>query len=300
MRLKKITSVEFDELTHSYICGRKLLIGVTSLMKKHGLSPDYGNIPEDVLAKAAAKGTAVHSLLEDYDNGKTVKDDDEGNLKAYRELGLNIHCSEYLVSDCETVATFIDKVYDDCSLGDVKHTSTVHKKAVTWQLSICAYLFEKQNPSKKVPHIYCIHVRGGKAKEIELQRLPDEKVKALLDAEREGRIYHDEEEVADATLALQEQEISALVEALDAIAQYKTAMKAEEERAAALQEKLYAYMVNNALDEMECNYGKFTRKAEYTRTSLDSTKLKKELPDIFDKYQKVTMVKGSVTFKANS
>lgn len=300
MRLKKVTSVTFDELTHSYICGDKLLIGVTSLMKKHGLSPDYGNIPEDVLMKAAAKGTAVHSLLEDYDNGKVVKDDDEGNLKAYRELGLNIHCSEYLVSDGETVATFIDKVYKDCSLGDVKHTSTVHKKAVTWQLSICAYLFEKQNPSKKVPHIYCIHVRGGKAKEIELQRLPDEKVKALLDAEREGRIYHDEEEVIDAGLVLQEQEMVALFDALDAIAMYKAMMKQEEERAAALQDKLYAYMTDNNLDEMGCSIGKFIRKAAYPRTSIDSTRLKKDLPDIYEKYQKTTTVKGSVTFKANS
>lgn len=300
MRLRKVTSVKFDELTHSYICGRKLLMGVTSLMKKHGLSPDYGDVPEAVLAKAAAKGTAVHSLLEDYDNGKPVPDDDEGNLKAYRELGLKIHCSEYLVSDCETVATFIDKVYEDCSLGDVKHTTTVHKRAVTWQLSIGAYLFEKQNPSKKVPHIYCIHVRGGKAKEIELQRIPNEQVKALLDAEREGRIYHDEEEVIDAGLVLQEQEMETLLDALDAIAMYKAAMKAEEERAATLQEKLYAYMVDNNLDEMGCASGKFIRKAEYTRTSIDSAKLKKDLPDIYDRYQKVTTVKGSVTFKANS
>ena len=94
MRLKKINTVIFDELTHSYICGDKLLIGVTTLMKKHGLSPDYGDIPAEVLAKAAARGTAIHNLLEDYDNGKAVQEDEAGNLKAYKELGLKIHCSE--------------------------------------------------------------------------------------------------------------------------------------------------------------------------------------------------------------
>ncbi len=300
MRLRKCTGVSFDEFTHTYICGKKVLLGLTSLMKKHGLSPDYGNIPADVLMKAAAKGTAVHSLLEDYDNGKTVQDDDEGNLKAYRELGLKVHCSEYLVSDGEIVATFIDKILEDCSVCDVKHTATVHKRAVQWQLSVGAYLFEKQNPGKKVKHIYCIHVRGGKAKLIELNRIPSEEVEALLAAEREGRIYVDHEDVADAGIALREEDIANLVTALDVIAQYKAMMKQEEERVAAIQDRLYSYMVENNLDKMGCDYGEFTRKAEYTRTSIDSTKLKKDLPDIYDRYQKVTTVKGSVVFKANS
>lgn len=296
MRLKKINTVTFDELTHSYICGDKLLIGVTTLMKKHGLSPDYGDVPADVLAKAAARGTAIHQLLEDYDNGKAVVEDE--NLKAYKALGLKIHCSEYLVTDNNLVASFIDKVYDDCSLADVKTTATVHNRSVAWQLSIYAYLFEKINPSKKVPHIYCIHVRDGKAKEIELNRVPDEKVEALLLAEMEGRIYEDDEQLPDASLVLQDQDVLTLVATLDSIAQYKAALKAEEERAAALQEKLYQYMVDNNLDEMGCTSGKFIRKAEYTRTSIDSTKLKKEMPEIFEKFQKTSVVKGSVTFKA--
>lgn len=296
MRLKKINTVTFDELTHSYICGDKLLIGVTTLMKKHGLSPDYGDVPADVLAKAAARGTAIHQLLEDYDNGKAVVEDE--NLKAYKALGLKIHCSEYLVTDNNLVASFIDKVYDDCSLADVKTTATVHNRSVAWQLSIYAYLFEKMNPSKKVPHIYCIHVRDGKAKEIELNRVPDEKVESLLLAEMEGRIYEDDEQLPDASLVLQDQDVLTLVATLDSIAQYKAALKAEEERAAALQEKLYQYMVDNNLDEMGCTSGKFIRKAEYTRTSIDSTKLKKEMPEIFEKFQKTSVVKGSVTFKA--
>lgn len=298
MRLKNISNVTFDELTHSYICGDKLLVGVTTLMKKHGLSPDYGDVPAEVLAKAAARGTAIHNLLEDYDNGKTVQEDEAGNLSAYRKLGLKINRSEYLVTDGETVASFIDKVYEDCSLADVKTTATVHNRSVAWQLSIYAYLFEKMNPSKKVPHIYCIHVRDGKAKEIELNRIPDEEVEALLLAEKEGRIYEDKVELPDAGLALQDQEVLALVETLNTIAQYEAAIKAEKERAAALQDRLYQYMTDNNLDEMGCTMGKFTRKASYTRQSVDTQRLKKEMPDIFTKYQKETVVKGSVTFKA--
>lgn len=296
MRLRQIKNVEFDELTHSYILGDRFLMGVTSLMKKHGLAPDYGNIPAEILANAAARGTEIHRQLEDYDNGKSVVMDE--NVKAYAELGLDIHCSEYMVSDERTVASFIDKVLSDCSLADIKTTSTIHKRAVSWQLSIYAYLFELQNPSKKVPHIYCIHVRDGKAKLMELNRIPDEKVKALLEAEAEGRIFEDTEDSPSAGLALSDGELCNLLESLEMIAQYKIAIKAEEERSEALQSKLYDYMVENNLDEMVCDYGKFTRRAESTRTSLDSAKLKKDLPDVYDKYKKVTNVKGSVVFKS--
>ena len=145
MRLRKNKEVAFNEWLHVYTASDgHTLIGVTELMKRHGLSPDYGGISKDVLEKAAARGTAIHQLLQDYDDGKAVIEDE--NLKAYKALGLKVHCSEYLVSDNDIVATFIDKVLDDCSLADVKSTSTVHRRPLEWQLSIGAYLFELQNP----------------------------------------------------------------------------------------------------------------------------------------------------------
>lgn len=297
MRLKRINSVMFDEFTHSYICGNKLLTGVTSLMRKHGLSPDYSGIPASVLESAAAKGTAIHQLLEDYDNGKTVAVDE--NLSAYASLKLDVHCSEYLVSDEDMVASFIDKVFTDCSLADVKTTSEVHKRSVAWQLSIYAYLFERQNPSKKVPHIYCIHVRDGKAKLIELARIPDEQVEALFQAEREGRIYEDPYVDPDVSVVLKNEDLCALVESLDIIAVYKAKLKEEEERCAAIKDALYEYMCENKLDNMSCTYGKFSLKSGSTRTSIDSEKLKKEQPEIYSQYSKTTNVKGSVVFKPN-
>lgn len=40
-----------------------------------------------------------------------------------------------------------------------------------------------------------------------------------------------------------------------------------------------------------------TRVLPTKRTSVDSAKLKKELPDVFDKYSKVSNVKGSIRIK---
>lgn len=297
MRLRKNKEVAFNEWLHVYTAGDgHTLIGVTELMKRHGLSPDYGGISKDVLEKAAARGTAIHQLLQDYDDGKTVIEDE--NLKAYKALGLKVHCSEYLVSDNEIVATFIDKVLDDCSLADVKSTSTVHRRPLEWQLSIGAYLFELQNPGKKVPHLYCIHVRDGKAKQIEVSRIPNDAVERLLECERCGVVYSDNPVAADAALALEEQAV-VLAEQLDQIARLKLAIKETEQASAELQQRLYDYMTENNLDEMACELGTFVRKAPYTKKALDSARLKKEKPELYEQYLKESEVKGSITFKTN-
>lgn len=297
MRLRKNKEVAFNEWLHVYTASDgHTLIGVTELMKRHGLSPDYGGISKDVLEKAAARGTAIHQLLQDYDDGKAVIEDE--NLKAYKALGLKVHCSEYLVSDNEIVATFIDKVLDDCSLADVKSTSSVHRRPLEWQLSIGAYLFELQNPGKKVPHLYCIHVRDGKAKQIEVNRIPDEAVKRLLECERCGVVYSDNPVPADAALALEEQAV-VLAEQLDQIARLKLAIKETEQASAELQQRLYDYMTENNLDEMACELGTFVRKTPYTKKSLDSARLKKEKPELYEQYLKESEIKGSITFKTN-
>ena len=297
MRLRKNKEVAFNEWLHVYTASDgHTLIGVTELMKRHGLSPDYGGISKDVLEKAAARGTAIHQLLQDYDDGKAVIEDE--NLKAYKALGLKVHCSEYLVSDNEIVATFIDKVLDDCSLADVKTTSSVHRRPLEWQLSIGAYLFELQNPGKKVPHLYCIHVRDGKAKLIEVSRIPNEAVERLLECERCGVVYSDNPVPDDAALALEEQAV-VLAEQLDQIARLKLAIKETEQASAELQQRLYDYMAENNLDEMACELGTFVRKAPYTKKALDSTRLKKEKPELYEQYLKESEVKGSITFKTN-
>ena len=297
MRLRKNKEVAFNEWLHVYTASDgHTLIGVTELMKRHGLSPDYGGISKDVLEKAAARGTAIHQLLQDYDDGKAVIEDE--NLKAYKALGLKVHCSEYLVSDNEIVATFIDKVLDDCSLADVKSTSSVHRRPLEWQLSIGAYLFELQNPGKKVPHLYCIHVRDGKAKLIEVSRIPNDAVERLLECERCGVVYSDNPVPADAALALEEQAV-VLAEQLDQIARLKLAIKETEQASAELQQRLYDYMTENNLDEMACELGTFVRKAPYTKKALDSTRLKKEKPELYEQYLKESEIKGSITFKTN-
>lgn len=294
------TQVVFDSFTHTYTMGDKVLIGVTTLLRKHGLAVDYSDVDPEKLEKAAERGTAIHNLLEDYDNGQPVVETPE--LKAYKKLKLKVDCSEYLISDNDIVGSSIDKVLSDCSLGDVKTYSKEnwnnkdYVRAVTWQLSIYAYLFERQNPGRKVPHIYAIYVRGEEARLKELQRIADSEIERLLECERKGERFYYEEHVADIAECLGEESLVFARRFLE-LEQMKAAMKAAEETIANAKEQLYAWMDENHIDTVKIDGGLIARKASTTRRSIDSARLKKEKPSIYEKYIKETPVKGSLYFK---
>lgn len=184
------THVSFEPTTHTYLNAEwEELIGVTTLMRKHDLSPSYDGIAANVLAKAAARGSAIHKEIEDYCNGVITDNPMSDECKNFIDMALEVAASEYLVSDNTTVATMIDIVLADYSLADIKTTSTFHRNAVSWQLSICAYLFELQNPTIKAGKLYGIHLRDSKAKLIEVERKPSSVIEQLIECERWGEIF---------------------------------------------------------------------------------------------------------------
>lgn len=315
MKLKRNTKVQFDALTHSYFCGDKELVGVTTLLGHQGLSPDYSGIDPHVLAHAAARGTAVHRLLEDYDNGKqTVNpvtvDDNEGGtltydaadeLKAYKKLGLEVIASEYLVSDNKNVASSIDKVLateqeDTVDLGDIKTTSTLHLDSLAWQLSIYAYLFELQNKDIKVRNLYGIHVRDGKAQVRQVRRIDTETVKRLIACEAKGERFVSDGAAPQLADIIPADEAAALVAAETELARLEEAAKRIKEAIAERRQKTYDYMLANGIDKLECPGGEYRFRRPTTRAVFDSKSFKADYPDIYDKYASETSVKGSVSF----
>lgn len=306
MELQDNKKVFFDPLSHTYLIGDKVLIGVTSLMAKHGLSPDYSGIPEATLKKAAAEGTAVHQEIEDYDNGisvlRTPLIDDYSAL--CRERGLIFVKNEYLVSDNELVASSIDGVYgpdNSISLVDYKTTQKVHRRPLSWQLGIYKVLFERQT-GLKVANCYCLHI-DKKTRTINglipIEPVSEAEVDALLLAEKEGRIYIDQYEEPSAELVLTDAELTAYVTQQAEIARFKEQIKAIEETIKGLDERVIAYMIENNLDTLEGGGGVFKLKKSFERTSIDTARLKKNQPGIYEQYKKVTIVSPSLTFKPN-
>lgn len=299
------SKVFFDDLTHSYINEEgKFLLGVTSLMKKYGLSPDYSNIKEGVLENAAKRGTEAHELLERYDNGEAVED--TPMIRAYKELNLNVLCSEYLVSDNEVVASKIDKVLADYSLADVKTTSKLHIQSLRWQLSIYAYLFEKQNPTIKVPALYAIHIqKSGKVKMEQINRIDNETIEKLIDMERgKGDIMLEwadleEDTITPLSTALSKKSIDTLYKMELELSHLKDEIKAKEGKIKEYYATIYGFMDENNFKKMGNENFEYTFVAPYSKNVLDTTALKADYPDIAKEYTKETLVKGSIRVKFN-
>lgn len=306
MELRNNDRVFFDPVSHTYLMDDKVLIGVTSLMAKHGLSPDYSGIPKATLMKAAEEGTAIHKEIEDYDNGLSVLRTPliEEYIATCQEHGLIFAKNEYLVSDNELVASSIDGVYgpeNEICLVDYKTTQKVHRRSLEWQLGIYKVLFERQT-NRKVAKCCCLHI-DKKDRTIKglvpIEPVSEAEVDALLLAEKEGRIYIDLHEEPSAEIVLTDEELAAYVTQQAEIARLKEQIKGIEETIKGLDARVLAYMTENKLETLEGGGGVFKVKAAYERASIDTARLKKMQPGIYEQYKKVTTVAASLTFKPN-
>lgn len=192
------SGVVFNSETHQYFLDGKELCGVTKMIKNQITPGKYDNIQEDVLQKAAQKGSLIHGYCEVYDNFGEIEDD--YHVRDYIRITSPFRhiISEYIVTDRTNFATPIDKVFageadNEFIIGDIKTTSSFDKKSTSWQCSICAYLFERQNPGAKVSRLIGIWLPDEKYQSstkkpciFELYRHPDEEVKRLLDVEVNG------------------------------------------------------------------------------------------------------------------
>ncbi len=323
-------SVWFDDLSHTYnlVGTDTFLEGVTTLMKKQGLSPDYSDIKPDVLAHAAAKGTAMHRMLEEYDAGRAVitkRDiswqgtdlalgtdtvDFTKELKAYAALGLKVVTSEYLVSDMNICASSIDKVIDNgdgtADLADIKTTSRFHNDSVAWQLSIYAYLFEKMNPLIKVRDIYGLWLRNGKCVKVPVKRYSADEVMLLLAREaRRLRVtrqtgIEQEGDFLKLWTPKSDNIFEGLVgtDTLELEAQYfrlKTMLDMVKKLLDKKHENIYEYLMTRGSKEAAAGEGSYKVTLPTTTTRVDTDKLKKD--GLYDKYVKTSERAGYVTYK---
>lgn len=292
--LNQNTRVSFEDITHSYLLDNEIyLMGVTSLMKKHSLTPNYEGIPADVLQKAAERGSKVHKDIEDYCNGVAVPITKE--LKAYIGLGVNAIANEYLVSDNQIVASSIDIVADAgngaVDLIDIKTTSTLHLDALSWQLSIYAYLFHLANPDVPINKLYGVHIKAGKAKIIEVPCISSEEIMKLLECEADNLPYY------YTTPNLSPKQESALYDLqgiTEKIALIKVTLKEAEELKKSIEQVIIGDMELDGLRTLESGPIKVTYVAASKRETVDKARLQDDMPELYEKYKKVTMVAPSL------
>ena len=305
--------VVFNPEHHTYDLNGQQLSGITPIIA--WLFPDtYKGIPQSVLDNAANYGKLIHSKCELYDSMGIVPDDDFKAVVAdYKRIieaaGLRPLVSEYLVSDEHRIASAIDKVFDDDSLGDIKTTSKVHGLNVQLQLSIYAWLYERMNPERKVKHLYLIWLpkpQYGNAEVRELDRIPatvceeivniwaagGDPLNAMailtgcgckLEAKEKERV---EGEVPD--------EVQPLVDELLLIKKQLDILDTREKQ---IRKALLDTMTLSGEDKWSSDLITISRRAESTRETIDTKALQKAEPEVYEKFKKVTKVAASLTYK---
>ncbi len=290
----RTSKVVFTEDTHTYKIDGKELIGVTTLMKKHLFANKYDNIPEHILQQAAERGSKIHGLCQMY-HVLEVVDAEFQEVANYVELlkanNIEIQATEYPVSDNENFATMIDCVGSDCSLFDIKTTATLDKEYLSWQLSIGALLFEKQNPSVKVPKLYGIWLRGEKAELVEVPRIESVHIHELFNAEIYDRTYENpfKQEANDS--------INSLVEIESNITELKAAISELEAKKATHLDKISKQMNASGMKKMDTEHITITLVSDRVGKRFDSAKFKAENAELYEKYQKESTTKGHIKIK---
>lgn len=284
--------IEFREDTHEYFLDGRKLISVTQLMQNHGLAPSYDAVPSEVLRAKAERGTLIHKEIENYI--KTREFGFTNELDAFvnhiKKHGVTPLASEFIVYN-DLVAGTVDMLSEEMGelvINDFKTTTTLHREAVSWQLSIYAYLYGMATGDwankGKAYHFQT----GGTLKVVDIPLKPHSEIFRLLACEKKGEIYTPQD------IVIADNQLAELVEVESLIKQIEEQKKAAEAQAVELRQALMQAMEQNGVTSFENENIKVTYVAATTRTAIDSTKLKKELPEIAEKYTKTSNVKASL------
>lgn len=286
-----IVPVRFDQEAHTYTDERTgaMLSGVTGTLV-HRVFPDkYKEIPQHILEQAAARGSHVHEDIELAEELGVEPTTEEGKnyLKLKKVHEMTFLESEYTVSDLEHYASQIDLVFEAgenlVDIADIKTTSKFDRESVSWQLSIYAYFFELNNPHAKVRNLYGIWLRGEIAELIEVDRHTEAEVKALIQADIEDKPFEYCPVFPDY--------ITENEETLCAIGARIKTLQEEYDR---IKGEVLAKMIENGDKSFDTGKLLVTVIAASVRQSFDSKTFKKDHPEEYDKYIKVSRTSESL------
>lgn len=284
--------IVFNAETHEYINDGKVLISVTQLMQKHGLCPEYGAVNQTVLNSAAEHGKIVHEEISDFvKTGETGFTEESDQIAQYfRDTGSVPLQSEPIVYNDICAGTF-DLLFTQGGenvLAEIKTTSIAHKDAISWQLSLYKHLFEGMDGNAiKIDKFVCFHFNAGGLKIVDIAPKPDEEVKRLLQCERDGIPYQNGVTGVD-------MQISQLADVETIIKEIECSKKQAEERAQELRAAIMSAMKSNGVSSFENERIKISYVAPSVRLSVDTERLKKDMPEVYQSYLRESQIKESL------
>lgn len=326
--------VIFSENPHGYRLGDKRLSGITSLIHEIlqlGVYPDASEFVKTVaIPRAGEYGSSVHKAIEIYDEIGIKQTQFEGNKFGPFDVSLELDnyikhrqgykpvANEYTVSDNEKWASNIDNVWqkEDSQgiwLVDTKTNNLDYylggadalKEYLSWQLSIYAELFESQNPTLKVEGLACNWLRKGNAEFWVIERKPSEQVALLLDAtymiDDFGRFHYfhaNADSLINKSLVPQSEKVAIIPQQLvQLIAQVQKDFDEKKRILEEMKAMLRQKMEENDVKSWESDLFKATIAKDSTTISFNSTKFKKDNPELYEKYCEEKVKKGGFTIK---
>ena len=293
------SGVIFNQEDHTYSLDNKILHGITGMISRQLFPNKYLGVSQSVLNKAAAHGSMVHEQIELYDAG-IIKDAVNEELKSYINIKEKDHlktlANEYIVTDREYFASGIDIVsINDAGivLTDIKTTYKLDIDYVRWQLSIYAYLFELQT-GLNVSELRALWLRGNKSEYVLIDRIGDDIIKSLLDAEvNEQQFINPFMPVSSGEYPVE------MIQAEMALAELENDLKGLKENKDAIMNGLLELMKENNVKSYKGKLISLSRKSSSVRTSIDSSYLKEKYPSIYEECKRESNVKESITLKIN-
>lgn len=279
--------VRFDQESHTYTDERtcKQLNGITGTLI-HRVFPDkYKDIPQSILANAAARGSNVHEDIELAEELGVVPTTEEGKnyLKLKEKYGIKFLESEYTVSDLEHYASQIDIIFDVeeniVDLADIKTTSKFDRESVSWQLSVYAFFFELNNPHVKVRNLYGVWLRGDISELIQVDRHTETEVKALIEADQKDIPFEYNPAFPDFITENEE----------SLIALGKTIKRLQEEFDS-IKSSLFEKMQESGEGSIDTGKVLYTITKASTRSTFNSKAFKKDHADMYEQYISTTEI----------
>lgn len=306
--------VDFNESKHIYMVdGEVALYSATQLLAKHGLANDYTGVDKQVLEKKANYGTNVHKDIEhiinekDYepttDEGKLFKEWAKDKLSGaiaeqllgldYKGLTIGGSCDLLGFDKADTPIIADHKTYYQMTSRTLRH--------IAWQLSLYDYMarHSKEINGKKLKWFGAktfLVLWYHKAEEkitlepIEVDKIEDIEIEALLEAELKGEKYRPKELVIsdDLVLTLQEKEIELAKRELE-VKKFKKELETYRTQLREIMEEQGILNWKSPNGVVSISYV-----SGYTKNSVDSKKLAKERPDIYNAYLKPSSVSATV------
>ena len=167
--------LEYIDETHTYIYNGIVLPSITQVLKvKFGNK--YDGIPQDVLQRAAQRGTELHKAIEDYEKQGIESDVPELRNWKFLKRAYKFECIEnevpvVLFQGDEAVACgrldLVLKEGDKIGLGDIKRTSTLDKEYLACQLNLYRIAYQ-QCYGTEIAFLRGVHLRNDIRKYISL------------------------------------------------------------------------------------------------------------------------------------